>query len=68
MLALWKKSGVFSLVDWFFFFRYDLKKRVNDMEMQKEKINEETKDVNEKSSKLADEMETKNKALKELEK
>lgn len=38
------------------------------MEMQKEKINEETKDVNEKSSKLADEMETKNKALKELEK
>lgn len=51
-----------------FFFRYDLKKRVNDMEMQKEKINEETKDVNEKSSKLADEMETKNKALKELEK
>ncbi|XP_049659668.1 structural maintenance of chromosomes protein 4 isoform X3 [Accipiter gentilis] len=50
------------------YYMYDLKKRVNDMEMQKEKINEETKDVNEKSSKLADEMETKNKALKELEK
>ncbi|KAK4819896.1 hypothetical protein QYF61_014631 [Mycteria americana] len=50
------------------YYIYDLKKRVNDMEMQKEKINEETKDVNEKSSKLADEMKTKNKALKELEK
>ncbi|KAF1535888.1 Structural maintenance of chromosomes protein 4, partial [Eudyptula albosignata] len=50
------------------YYIYDLKKRINDMEMQKEKINEETKDVNEKSSKLADEMKTKNKALKELEK
>ncbi|XP_075013558.1 structural maintenance of chromosomes protein 4 isoform X2 [Calonectris borealis] len=50
------------------YYIYDLKKRINDLEMQKEKINEETKDVNEKSSKLADEMKTKNKALKELEK
>ncbi|KAM6065168.1 structural maintenance of chromosomes protein 4 isoform 2-T2 [Theristicus caerulescens] len=50
------------------YYIHDLKKRINDMEMQKEKINEETKDVNEKSSKLADEMKTKNKALKELEK
>lgn len=36
--------------------------------MQKEKVNEETKDINEKSSKLADEMKNKNKALKELDK
>lgn len=36
--------------------------------MQKEKINEETKDINEKSRKLADDMKTKNKAVKELEK
>ncbi|KFU97185.1 Structural maintenance of chromosomes protein 4, partial [Pterocles gutturalis] len=50
------------------YYIYDLKKQINQMEMQKEKINEETKDVNEKSSKLADEMKTKNKALKELEK
>ncbi|XP_009702200.1 PREDICTED: structural maintenance of chromosomes protein 4 [Cariama cristata] len=46
----------------------DLKKRINDMEMQKENMNKETKDINEKSSKLADEMKTKNKALKETEK
>ncbi|XP_074954673.1 structural maintenance of chromosomes protein 4 [Phalacrocorax aristotelis] len=50
------------------YYVYDLKKRVSDMEMQKEKINEETKVVNEKSSKLAEEMKSKNKALKELEK
>nr|XP_009938294.1 PREDICTED: structural maintenance of chromosomes protein 4 [Opisthocomus hoazin] len=50
------------------YYIYDLKKRINDIEIQKEKINEETKGVNEKSSKLADEMKTKNKALKELEK
>ncbi|KAM6199030.1 structural maintenance of chromosomes protein 4 isoform 2-T3 [Sarcoramphus papa] len=50
------------------YYIYDLKKQINDMEMQKENINEETKDVNEKSSKLADEMKTKNEALKELEK
>ncbi|XP_075617752.1 structural maintenance of chromosomes protein 4 isoform X2 [Balearica regulorum gibbericeps] len=50
------------------YYIYDLKKRINDMETQKEKINEEAKDINEKSSKLADEMKTKNKSLKELEK
>ncbi|XP_009812381.2 structural maintenance of chromosomes protein 4 [Gavia stellata] len=50
------------------YYIHDLKKRISDMEMQKEKINKETKDVNEKSSKLADEMKTKSKALKELEK
>uniref|UniRef100_A0A8C4TXZ9 Structural maintenance of chromosomes protein n=1 Tax=Falco tinnunculus TaxID=100819 RepID=A0A8C4TXZ9_FALTI len=50
------------------YYIYDLKKQINYMEMQKEKINEEAKEVNEKSSKLADKMKTKNKALKELEK
>ncbi|NXX18903.1 SMC4 protein, partial [Podargus strigoides] len=50
------------------YYIHDLKKRVNGLEMQKEKITEETKNINEKSSKLADEMKTKNKALKELEK
>lgn len=38
------------------------------METQKQKIHEETKDVNEKSSKLADEMKDKTKALKDIEK
>ncbi|XP_068810410.1 structural maintenance of chromosomes protein 4 isoform X3 [Struthio camelus] len=50
------------------YYIYDLQKRISEMETQKEKIHEETKDVNEKSSKLADEMKSKNKALKELEK
>lgn len=50
------------------FSSHDLEKRINDLEMQKEKINEETKDVNEKSVKLAEDVTTKNKALKELEK
>ncbi|NWR24514.1 SMC4 protein, partial [Emberiza fucata] len=50
------------------YYIHDLKKRINDLEMQKEKINEETKSINEKSSKLAEETKTKNKALKELEK
>ncbi|XP_053808271.1 structural maintenance of chromosomes protein 4 isoform X3 [Vidua chalybeata] len=50
------------------YYIHDLKKRINDLEMQKEKINEETKSINEKSSKLAEETKTKNKALKDLEK
>ncbi|NWI50483.1 SMC4 protein, partial [Calyptomena viridis] len=50
------------------YYIHDLKKRINDLEMQKEKINEETKSINEKSSKLAEETKAKNKALKELEK
>uniref|UniRef100_A0A8C0Z9V2 Structural maintenance of chromosomes protein 4 n=1 Tax=Cyanistes caeruleus TaxID=156563 RepID=A0A8C0Z9V2_CYACU len=52
----------------FYFPSHDLKKRINDLEMQKEKINEETKSINEKSSKLAEETKAKNKTLKELEK
>ncbi|KAJ7425622.1 Structural maintenance of chromosomes protein 4 [Willisornis vidua] len=50
------------------YYIHDLKKRIKELEMQKEKINEETKSINEKSSKLAEETKTKNKALKELEK
>lgn len=50
------------------YYIHDLKKRINDLEMQKEKINEETKGINEKSSQLAEETKSKNKALKELEK
>ncbi|NWJ10949.1 SMC4 protein, partial [Crypturellus undulatus] len=50
------------------YYIYDLQKRVNELEAQKEKIHEETKDINEKSTKLAEETKTKNKALKELEK
>lgn len=50
------------------FFSYDLQKRINDLEAQKENIQKETKDINEKSSKLADEMKSKSKALKDLEK
>ncbi|KYO34038.1 structural maintenance of chromosomes protein 4 isoform X1 [Alligator mississippiensis] len=50
------------------YYIYDLQKRINEMETQKQKIHEETKDVNEKSSKLADEMKDKTKALKDIEK
>lgn len=50
------------------FLSYDLQKRINDLEAQKENIQKETKDINEKSSKLADEMKSKSKALKDLEK
>ncbi|KFV61762.1 Structural maintenance of chromosomes protein 4, partial [Dryobates pubescens] len=47
---------------------YDLKKQIKDLEKEKEKIHEETKDLNEKGSKLADELKAKNKALKDVEK
>ncbi|NWX24428.1 SMC4 protein, partial [Aegotheles bennettii] len=50
------------------YYIYDLKKRIKDVEIQKEKINEEKKELNEKSSKLATEMKAKNQAVKELEK
>uniref|UniRef100_A0A8C9FT42 Structural maintenance of chromosomes 4 n=1 Tax=Pavo cristatus TaxID=9049 RepID=A0A8C9FT42_PAVCR len=50
------------------YYIYDLQKRINDLETQKENIQKETKDINEKSSKLADEMKSKSKALKDLEK
>ncbi|KFP74712.1 Structural maintenance of chromosomes protein 4, partial [Acanthisitta chloris] len=50
------------------YYIHDLKKRIKDLEVQKEKVNEETKIINEKSSKLAEDTKTKTKALKELEK
>ncbi|XP_042649553.1 structural maintenance of chromosomes protein 4 isoform X2 [Tyto alba] len=50
------------------YYIYDLKKRINDIEMQKEKVNEGKQGINQKSRELADEMKTKNNALKELEK
>lgn len=64
MLILLKNDGFVIL----FFSSYDLQKRINDLEKQKEKTQEETKDINEKSSKLADVKKAKDKALKELEK
>ncbi|XP_078003364.1 structural maintenance of chromosomes protein 4 isoform X3 [Phascolarctos cinereus] len=49
------------------YYIYDLQKRIAEMETQKEKIHEDTKDINKKSSKLADEMKAKTKALKDVE-
>lgn len=49
-------------------FSYDLQTRITELETQKEKTHEDTKEVNEKSSKLAEEMKDKNKSLKEVEK
>lgn len=66
MVILLKSDGFVILC--FFFSSYDLQKRINDLEMQKEKTQEERKGINEKSSKLADVMKAKDKALKELEK
>uniref|UniRef100_A0A7N4PHB1 Structural maintenance of chromosomes protein n=1 Tax=Sarcophilus harrisii TaxID=9305 RepID=A0A7N4PHB1_SARHA len=50
------------------YYIHDLQKRIAEMETQKEKIHEDTKDINKKSSKLADEMKAKTKALKDVEK
>ncbi|XP_067400262.1 structural maintenance of chromosomes protein 4 [Emydura macquarii macquarii] len=50
------------------YYIYEMQKRITEMETQKTKIHEDTKDVNEKSSKLADEMKVKNKSLKDIEK
>ncbi|XP_006002116.1 structural maintenance of chromosomes protein 4 isoform X2 [Latimeria chalumnae] len=50
------------------YYIYDLQKRIADLEGQKQKIHEETKEVNEKSSKLAEDLKVKNKALKDVEK
>jgi len=67
MFISWEKKCFLILFCWIFF-SYDLQKRINDLEAQKENIQKETKDINEKSSKLADEMKSKSKALKDLEK
>ncbi|XP_048361972.1 structural maintenance of chromosomes protein 4 [Sphaerodactylus townsendi] len=50
------------------YYIYELQKQITELEIQKEKILEDTKEVNERSSKLADEMKDKNKALKDVEK
>ncbi|XP_006163111.1 structural maintenance of chromosomes protein 4 [Tupaia chinensis] len=50
------------------YYIYDLQKRIAEMETQKEKIQEDTKEINEKSCILSNEMKAKNKAVKEIEK
>uniref|UniRef100_A0A8C6DIY3 Structural maintenance of chromosomes protein n=1 Tax=Moschus moschiferus TaxID=68415 RepID=A0A8C6DIY3_MOSMO len=50
------------------YYIYDLQKRIAEMETQKEKINEDTKEINEKSNILSNEMKAKSKAVKDVEK
>uniref|UniRef100_A0A8C9AWQ0 Structural maintenance of chromosomes protein n=1 Tax=Phocoena sinus TaxID=42100 RepID=A0A8C9AWQ0_PHOSS len=50
------------------YYIYDLQKRIAEMETQKEKIHEETKEINEKSNILSNEMKAKNKDVKDIEK
>uniref|UniRef100_A0A8D1GHX5 Structural maintenance of chromosomes protein n=2 Tax=Sus scrofa TaxID=9823 RepID=A0A8D1GHX5_PIG len=50
------------------YYIYDLQKRIAEMETQKEKIHEDTKEINEKSNILSNEMKAKNKAVKDVEK
>ncbi|XP_069878948.1 structural maintenance of chromosomes protein 4 isoform X2 [Dipodomys merriami] len=50
------------------YYIYDLQKRIAEMETQKEKIYEDTKEINEKSNRLSDEMKAKNKDVKDVEK
>ncbi|XP_053567775.1 structural maintenance of chromosomes protein 4 [Bombina bombina] len=50
------------------FYIHDLQKRMHDMEAQKAKIQEDTKEINEKSSMLSNDMKVKNTALKDVEK
>uniref|UniRef100_G3TI85 Structural maintenance of chromosomes protein n=1 Tax=Loxodonta africana TaxID=9785 RepID=G3TI85_LOXAF len=50
------------------YYIYDLQKRITEMQTQKEKIHEDTKEINEKSNILSNEMKTKNKAVKDAEK
>ncbi|XP_060623569.2 structural maintenance of chromosomes protein 4 isoform X3 [Anolis sagrei] len=50
------------------YYIHELQKQITELETQKAKIHEETKEVNEKSSKLADEMKDKKSALKDVEK
>ncbi|KAM5276031.1 structural maintenance of chromosomes protein 4 isoform 2-T2 [Hipposideros larvatus] len=50
------------------YYIHDLQKRVAEMETQKEKINEDTKEINEKSNILSNEMKAKSKAVKDVEK
>uniref|UniRef100_A0A8C6W375 Structural maintenance of chromosomes protein n=1 Tax=Nannospalax galili TaxID=1026970 RepID=A0A8C6W375_NANGA len=50
------------------YYIYDLQKRITEMETQKEKIHENTKEITEKSNMLSTEMKAKNAALKDVEK
>uniref|UniRef100_A0A2K5HN33 Structural maintenance of chromosomes protein n=1 Tax=Colobus angolensis palliatus TaxID=336983 RepID=A0A2K5HN33_COLAP len=50
------------------YYIYDLQKRIAEMETQKKKIHEDTKEINEKSSILSNEMKVKNKDVKDTEK
>uniref|UniRef100_A0A2K5EI64 Structural maintenance of chromosomes protein n=1 Tax=Aotus nancymaae TaxID=37293 RepID=A0A2K5EI64_AOTNA len=50
------------------YYIYDLQKRIAEMETQKEKIHEDTKEINEKSNILSNEMKAKNKDVKDTEK
>uniref|UniRef100_A0A8C7EXP8 Structural maintenance of chromosomes protein n=1 Tax=Neovison vison TaxID=452646 RepID=A0A8C7EXP8_NEOVI len=50
------------------YYIYDLQKRIAEMETQREKIHEDTREINEKSSILSNEMKAKNKAVKDVEK
>uniref|UniRef100_A0A2K5WAD1 Structural maintenance of chromosomes protein n=1 Tax=Macaca fascicularis TaxID=9541 RepID=A0A2K5WAD1_MACFA len=50
------------------YYIYDLQKRIAEMEIQKKKIHEDTKEINEKSSILSNEMKAKNKDVKDIEK
>ncbi|XP_053455193.1 structural maintenance of chromosomes protein 4 isoform X2 [Nycticebus coucang] len=50
------------------YYIYDLQKRIAEMETQKGKIHEDTKEITEKSNRLSNEMKAKNKDVKDTEK
>ncbi|MGH0163120.1 UNVERIFIED_CONTAM: hypothetical protein FKN15_044639 [Acipenser sinensis] len=50
------------------YYIHDLQRRLTDMEAQKQTILDDTKDVNEKSRNLSEQLKVKNKALKDVEK
>lgn len=63
------RNGILgSLISFFPLSSYDLQKRIAEMETQKEKIHEDTKEINEKSNILSNEMKAKNKDVKDIEK
>lgn len=65
------RNGILGASISFFFFSpssYDLQKRIAEMETQKKKIHEDTREINEKSSILSNEMKAKNKDVKDIEK
>ncbi|XP_063105341.1 structural maintenance of chromosomes protein 4 isoform X4 [Cavia porcellus] len=50
------------------YYIYDLQKRIAEMEIQKEKNREDTKEINERNNILSNEMKAKNKAVQDIEK